>query len=251
MEREQKMKIDILEIPVDDFSIGQAVGKLQQYIEEGSPRLIVTANPEIIMLAREDEEYREVLSGADMITADGIGIVVASRLLGQPIRERVTGIDLSRRLFGLAAQRGYRVYLLGARAGVAETAARNLAGEFPGMHLVGYHDGYFTEDGPVLAEIKGAKPDILLVALGMGKQEKWIWRHKSDLRVPVSIGVGGSLDVYAGLVPRAPRWMQRTGLEWLYRLLRQPSRIGRMLVLPYFLLLVAAEAMKQKLPKKK
>lgn len=245
------MKTEILGIPVDALTLREAAGKLEHYIREGVPRLVVTANPEIIMLARKDAEFRQILAGADMITADGIGVVVAARLLGRPLKDRVTGIDLSRELFRAACRHGYRVYLLGAKPGVAEQAAHNLAGDFPGLRIVGCHDGYFSDDGPVVADIRAKGPDILLVALGMGKQEKWIWRHRKELGVPVSIGVGGSLDVYAGIARRAPRWVQKMGLEWLYRLLREPSRFGRMLVLPYFLMLVIFESMKQKLPEKK
>lgn len=245
------MKLNILNIPIDALTLKEAAGQLQRYIGQATPRLVVTANPEIIMLARQDPEFGEILAGADMITADGIGVVVAARLLGIPLKERVTGIDLSRELFRLAQAKGYRIYLLGAAPGVAEKAALNLSKDFPGLQIVGCHDGYFAEDGPVVADIRAKAPDVLLVALGMGKQEKWIWRHKAALGVPVAIGVGGSLDVYAGLVRRAPRWMRKTGLEWLYRLLRQPSRFGRMLALPYFLGLVAWAGVKQKLPKKK
>lgn len=242
------MKTDILGTPVDMLSLREAAGRIEEYIGQGVPRLVVTANPEIIMLARRDAGFGEILAKADMVTADGIGVVVAARILGVPLRERVTGIDLSRELFLAAGRKGYRIYLLGARPGVAEQAARNLAGEFPGIRIVGCHDGYFSDDGPVVADIKAKAPDILLVALGMGKQEKWVWRHKAGLGVPVSIGVGGSLDVYAGIARRAPLWMQKLGIEWLYRLLRQPSRFWRMLALPYFLALVILDAIKQKLP---
>jgi N-acetylglucosaminyldiphosphoundecaprenol N-acetyl-beta-D-mannosaminyltransferase len=242
------MKANILGTPVDMLSLREAAGRIEEYIGQGVPRLVVTANPEIIMLARSDAGFGEILAKADMVTADGIGVVMAARILGVPLRERVTGIDLSRELFLAAARKGYRIYLLGAAPGVAEQAARNLAGEFPGIRIVGCHDGYFSDDGPVVADIKAKAPDILLAALGMGKQEKWVWRHKAELGVPVSIGVGGSLDVYAGIARRAPLWMQRLGLEWLYRLLRQPSRFWRMLALPYFLALVIADAIKQKLP---
>lgn len=245
------MTTKILGIPVHALTLREAAEKLQQYIGQGLPRLVITANPEIIMLARADAGFREILTKADMVTADGIGLVIAARILGTPLKERVTGIDLSRELLGIAAQQGYRLYLLGAKPGVVEKAAANLVKDFPGLQIVGCRDGYFSEDGPVIADIRAKSPDILLVALGMGKQEKWVWQHRAELGVPVSIGVGGSLDVYAGVVQRAPEWMQKTGLEWLYRLLRQPARIGRMLVLPYFLVLVAGERIMQKLPKKK
>lgn len=245
------MKTYILGIPVDMLTLTEAAGKLEQYIRQRVPRLVVTANPEIIMLARHDAGFKEILTNTDMVTADGIGVVVAARILGEPLEERVTGIDLSRELFRVASRQGYRIYLLGARPGVAEQAALNLVRDFPGLQVVGCHDGYFSEDGPVVADIRARTPDILLVALGMGKQEKWVWRYKDELGVPVSIGVGGSLDVYAGVARRAPGWVQKLGLEWLYRLLRQPSRFGRMLVLPYFLVLVVAETIRHKLPKKK
>lgn len=242
------MKTDILGVQVDILTLTEAVGKIELFIRQGAPRLVVTANPEIIMLARDDAGFKEILTNTDMVTADGIGVVVAARILGAPLEERVTGIDLSRELFGIASRQGYSIYLLGAKPGVAEQAALNLVRDFPGLQIVGCHDGYFSDDGPVVEDIRAKRPDILLVALGMGKQEKWFWRYKAELGVPVAIGVGGSLDVYAGVAHRAPQWVQGMGLEWLYRLIKQPSRIGRMLVLPYFLVLVVLERVRHKLP---
>ncbi len=231
-------RVSILGVEIDNLDLGEAVQRINGYIERGEPSMVVTANPEIVMLARADREFRDILKNAKLVTADGIGLVIAARILGTPLKQRVTGIDLVTALFKNAENKSYRFYFLGARPGVAEKAADNIRNRYPGVTVAGIHHGYFKDDLQVVADISEKKPDILLVALGMGKQEKWISEHAAEIGIPVSIGIGGSFDIFAGEIKRAPEWMQKAGLEWLYRLVKQPSRFFRMLQLPRFLLAV-------------
>lgn len=193
----------------------------------------------MVVLARRDQELRAIVEGADLVTPDGAGIIWASRLLGLQIAHKVSGVDIVKHLCGLSAMRGYRLFFLGAAPGVAMAAADNLRRDCPGALIVGARDGYFSadEEPQVLDEIKTAKPDVLLVAFGIPKQEKWIAKNRDLLAVPVSIGIGGSFDVYSGRVKRAPVWMQNAGFEWLYRLWSNPKKIGKVMTLPKFAML--------------
>lgn len=197
---------------------------------------VITLNPEIAMACQQDTRLQRVLGAADLVVPDGVGILWAARWRGQRLPERVTGIDLAERLAARAAQHGHRLFLLGARPGVAEEAAARLARRYPGLVVAGTHGGSPNpcDDAETLARIAGARPDILLVAYGAPAQEWWIARLRTQVGVPVVIGVGGALDLLAGRVPRAPQWMRRVGMEWLYRLLREPWRARRMLALPRF-----------------
>ena len=204
-----------------------------------APRHVVTADASMAVIARHDADLRAIVAGADLVTPDGAGILWASRLLRTPITHKVSGVDLVGHVCRLSAERGWRVFFLGAAPGVADEAAANLRVRHPGAQIVGTHDGYFSPDQEpdVLARIKAAMPDVLLVAFGIPKQEKWITRHKAALNIPVSIGIGGSFDVYSGRVQRAPVWMQEHGLEWLHRLAANPKKIGKVMTLPKFVLL--------------
>ncbi len=231
-------RVSILGVEIDNIDLKEAVNRIDGYIEQKKPSLVVTVNPEIIMLARDDSHFKAYLREAQMVTPDGIGIIIAARLLGKPLKQRVTGIDLISALFERSAEKKYRFYLVGAKPGVAEKAAMNIRDRYPGVEITGIQHGYFHDDAPILDDIRRKAPEILLVALGMGKQEKWIRDRVQQSGIPVSIGVGGSFDVFAGETKRAPVWMRKAGLEWLYRLIKQPSRLGRMLKLPGFLLAV-------------
>jgi N-acetylglucosaminyldiphosphoundecaprenol N-acetyl-beta-D-mannosaminyltransferase len=208
-------------------------------MKDRQPRQVVTANPEYVMIARQDRELASILRAADLITPDGIGTVIAGRLFGANLEGRVTGADMLPRLLEICNQESYRVYALGSKPEANQRALERFAEEYPHAHFAG-RDGYFREeDVPgILAEIKQFRPHLLLVGLGMGKQDTFIARYKEELGVPVSIAIGGSLDVFAGTVKRAPLIWQKMHLEWLYRLLKQPSRWRRQLVLPQFALLV-------------
>lgn len=231
-----RKRIPILGIPVDAITMGEAVQLAEKFIADGSPHLIVTPNAEIIYRARRDEELAAVLKQAALVVPDGYGLIWASRRRRQPLPERVTGIDLMHNLLRLAAAKKYRVFLLGATPEVVAAAACNLQAAYRGIDLVGYEHGYFTaaDEAGVLSRIKAARPQILLAGMGAPRQEKWLHWHYRRLGVPVNIGVGGSFDVVAGKLTRAPQWMRQAGLEWLYRLGKEPKRIRRMLALPLF-----------------
>ncbi len=201
---------------------------------------VVTANSEMVMMARERPDFARILERATLVVPDGIGVVWAARLLGDYLPERVAGIDLMDQVLARCAERGWRPFLLGAAPGVAEQAAAVLRQRYPGLEIAGVHHGYFepADEAAVLDRIKSASPDLLLVAMGAPRQEYWIARHRHQLSVGVAAGVGGSLDVWAGHVTRAPRWMRDAGLEWAYRLIRQPRRLLRMTALPRFALIV-------------
>ncbi len=203
------------------------------------PRHAVTADASMAVTARRDPELRAIIAGADLVTPDGAGILWASRLLRCPLTDKVSGVDLVAQAARLSAERGWRLFFLGAAPGVAAEAGERLCARFPGAQVVGTHDGYFTpaQEPEVLAQIREARPDILFVAFGIPRQEKWIARHKAALGVPVSLGIGGSFDVHSGRVRRAPLWMQRRGLEWLHRLAANPKKIGKVMTLPKFVLL--------------
>ncbi|MCZ8515711.1 WecB/TagA/CpsF family glycosyltransferase [Paenibacillus filicis] len=197
---------------------------------------VITANPEIVMTAREDEHIRRILGQAGLVTPDGIGIVLASRWIGQPLQGRVTGFDILTGLLEKGLSQPFSVYLLGGEEETSREAAEVIRARYPGIKVAGRHHGFFgeEEEARILAEIEELRPDLLVVATGAPRAEKWIDRHRSRLRVKAAIGVGGSLDVLAGRVKRAPVLWQRMNLEWLYRLLSQPSRWRRQLVLPQF-----------------
>ncbi|MFQ6090675.1 MAG: WecB/TagA/CpsF family glycosyltransferase, partial [Candidatus Bipolaricaulia bacterium] len=198
----------------------------------------IVATPDTMALwqAQRAPRLKEAYRRADLVTPDGIGLVWASRFLGAPLPERVTGIDMIEEICRRATRRGYRIFLLGARPGVAQKAKERLEKRFPGVRIVGTHHGFFADDRQVISKINGCRPDILLVGLGVPRQELWMMENKERLEVKILIGVGGSFDVLSGRLPRAPLALQRLGLEWLYRLFLQPWRARRVLAIPAFLL---------------
>ena len=232
--------VTVLDIPIAAVTMKQAVAAVEDFITAKKTHLIATANAEMIMMAQQDGELASILKQADLVVPDGAGVVWASRYLGHPVPERVAGYDLSQQLLQQAAQKGYRVYFFGAAPGIAVQAQAVAVARYPGLHIVGVRDGYFSvqEEDEIIAEIKASQSDILLVALGVPKQEKWLAKNLHRLATPVAMGVGGTFDVMAGVVERAPLWMQQASLEWLYRLLQQPQRFLRMLALPQFVLRV-------------
>jgi N-acetylglucosaminyldiphosphoundecaprenol N-acetyl-beta-D-mannosaminyltransferase len=226
----------ILGVGVDRVGLTEAIDRIAHFLEAGGTRQVVTINPEFIIAARRDRRFYQVLREADLAVADGIGVVWAARLLGDRLPERVGGIDLVERLAERAAREGYRVFLLGAAPGVAEDAAEALTARYPRLRVAGTYAGspLPSERAAIRTVIGAAHPDILLVAFGAPAQDLWIAENQSAVGVPVAIGVGGAFDFLAGRIRRAPRWIQRIGLEWLYRLARQPSRWRRMTALPRF-----------------
>ena len=226
----------ILGVRVDAVTFDQALASIEAFIAEGRPRQVVTVNPEFVMAAQSDTEFRHIINTSALALPDGVGIWWASRRLGRPVPERIPGVDLVERLAELSAQQGYRLFFLGAMPGVADRAVEVLRGRYPGLAVAGTWGGSpRTEDEAAnVARVQAAHPDVLLVAYGAPAQDRWIARNMSRLGVAVCIGVGGSFDYVAGVRPRAPRWLRRSGLEWLHRLITQPWRWRRMLALPRF-----------------
>ena len=233
-------KIDILGVKVDSVTMAQAVAQVEGYMDERKNVLIATANAEMIMRATHDEELKNILNDAALVVPDGAGTVWAAHHLGYEMPERVAGFDLAQELMRIAPSKKQKVFFFGSAPGVAEKAKAKAEELYPGIEIVGTRDGYFKpEDEPaIIEEIKAAQPDLLLAALGVPKQEKWLNAHLKELGVPVAIGVGGTLDVMAGVMKRAPYWMQKAKLEWLFRGLLQPKRAGRLMALPKFVLKV-------------
>lgn len=239
-------RVMILDVPLDIVDMEQAAGKLAELMRRDGCSIIVTPNSEIVVNAGKDTELKGIISTADLIIPDGIGLVYASKLLGFPLKERVTGIDFLYRALGLLEKEQKSVFLLGGRPqgkgalSVAETAAMRMKERFPGLRIAGIHHGYFNdeEELKIVEEINRSGADFLCVALGSPKQEKFMGRHRSKLLVKAAIGVGGSLDVWAGTVKRAPRFFRDHGLEWLYRFVKQPARYKRIAALPKFMIKV-------------
>jgi N-acetylglucosaminyldiphosphoundecaprenol N-acetyl-beta-D-mannosaminyltransferase len=237
-------RIPILGVAVDNLTEDDALDHVAGFIAAGGPHQIVTVNPEFVMEARRNAAFRAALAAADLATPDGIGLLLVAKWRGTPLRGRVTGVELTGRIAAEAARRGWTLFLLGAAPGVAGRAADALQAHHPGLRIAGCYAGSpGLEDEPgIRALILQARPDVLLVAYGHPAQELWIARNQPHIRVPVAIGVGGVFDYLAGVTPRAPGWMRRLGLEWLYRLARQPRRWRRILMaVPLFLWAVLRE----------
>ena len=223
-------------IGFNNLALDEALCRLEKMLlAPRRPHVIVTPDSVALLRARKNQILRKAYLDADLVAADGVGIVWATRFLGLPLKERVTGIDLTKRLLELANRKGYRIFLLGGREGVAEQARDKITEHFPNLAIVGTHHGYFNDDETVIKTIAQTAPDILLVGMGAPKQELWMAKHKDRLHVPLMIGIGGALDVFAGNCTRAPAHWQRMGLEWLYRLLHQPYRIKSAITIPVFI----------------
>lgn len=218
----------------DSITMAEAADKALGFMESKSAAYVVTPNPEIVMLCRDDENLSGAVNSASIVLPDGIGIIKGAKILGTPLKEKVPGIEFAEKLFGLMALRGMSVFLLGAKPGIAEKAAINLAKRFEGLKISGTNDGYFSDDAPVVEKINAASPDLLLVCLGAPKQELWMQKYAPLLKVGLMAGLGGSMDVFAGVAERAPEAWRRLNLEWLYRLKEDPSRATRMTNLPKF-----------------
>lgn len=227
------MKIDILGIKVDRVGMNETIARIEQFIAERAPRLVITPNVDHLIKARKDREFKHIYDNADLSVPDGVPLLWAAQFLGTPLIERVNGTDLFETLCARAAEKNYRLFFLGAAPGIAATAAAELKQRHPGLNIVGTYSPPFdffhstAENQKIEDMIRAARPDVLFVGLGAPKQEKWIKRHMHRLNVPVSIGIGASFEYVAGSTARAPYWMQRTGLEWLYRIVENPRRYWR------------------------
>ena len=222
-------------IAFDNITMDEAVGTAMGHIAARSRCRVVTPNAEFALEAKKNPRFLNILNTSQLVLADGISVVLASKIIGDPMQGRVTGVGFAQALAAAMAKEGKSIYLLGAKPGVAEQAAEKMRQTYPGLQIAGTHDGYFKEEGPVIAAINAAKPDALLVCLGAPKQEYFMEDHGGDLEVPVMAGLGGSMDVLAGNVQRAPEFFQKYGLEWLYRLCKEPQRWKRMIKLPLYL----------------
>jgi N-acetylglucosaminyldiphosphoundecaprenol N-acetyl-beta-D-mannosaminyltransferase len=238
--------IRLLGVRITPVGMEEALGCVRRFIAEGSPHMIVTSDATGVIRAQEDPELREIMDRADLVTADGQGVVLAARLLNVPIRERVSGVDMVQRLCEVATDTGRSVFLLGGAEGVADAAAEKLQAAVSGLQVAGTQNGYFTpeEEPAIIERIREAQPAVLFVAFGIPRQEKWIRAHMQELGVPVCIGVGGSFDVISGRLKRAPVWMRRCGLEWLYRVMQEPWRLPRLKSLPKMAWLALAAALR-------
>lgn len=234
--------VEILGVPIDSITMGQAVEKVVSFCREEGLHTVHTPNSEILMAAQRDPDLKNILRSADLLVADGAGVVLASRILSVNIPEKVSGIDLVKNLFTVSAREGLSYFFFGSKPGVAEAAGENVKKTYGNIEIKGYRNGYFSDedDAAIIEQINSSGAKILLVALGAPKQEKWIYEHRDKLNVKVCIGIGGSLDVFAGKAKLAPEFFRRHGLEWLYRLYREPWRYKRMLDLPRFMLRVLA-----------
>lgn len=238
----------ILGFRVDEVTLEDAAQRMLAWAQSadsrgaGSTRIVVTVNPEILMAARRDPVLAEILAQAAMVVPDGIGVVLASRLAGRPVPERVPGVDLLMVLLERCAGLGLRPFLLGARPEIIERAVRKVKQKFPRLELAGWHDGYFRMDDPgPVRQVAASGAHLLFVGMGAERELRWLYENRHAINVPVAMGVGGSFDVISGAIPRAPLWMQRCHLEWFYRLVIEPRRWRRQLAIPQFVWAVLVE----------
>lgn len=239
------MRIDVLGVGFDNLTMDEAVAEGLRLTESQGTHYVVTPNPEIVELCRENLAAKIAVNEAALVLPDGIGVVKGAAMLGTPLKGRVPGIEFAAGLMAGLAANGKTLYLLGAKPGVAEQAAQRLQATYPGLVIAGTHDGYFKDDAAVAEEIRKAGADVVFVCLGAPKQELWMKKFGPATGAHLLCGLGGSLDVFAGVVERAPKFWSDHGLEWFYRLCREPSRIGRMMKLPLFLVHVQQEKRKK------
>lgn len=229
------MELQILGVRIDNITLDEVTDKIRHFLQQDSQHQIVTVNPEFIMAAQNDEEFMNILNSADLSIADGVGLKYAARKYNHKLVQRITGVDLMMQILAIAAEEGKSIYLLGAKRGIAEQAAFKILEKFPNIKVVGAESGYRhwhrrIKDAKLVEKINRKQPDILFVAFGQVKQDKWIAHHLSKITsVKVAMGVGGSFDYISGKVSRAPSIVRRMGLEWLFRLFRQPWRLPRII----------------------
>ena len=240
------MKREILGIKFDDLTREEAARRGRELLEEDRFHYVVTPNPEFVLAAEKDAEFCQVLNGADLVLPDGIGVVYCAKILGTPLKGRVPGIEFAEDMLSCLNEMGGRLYLLGAKPGVAEAAGRRILERWPEIVLCGTQDGYFRDEEAALLKVAAARPDLLFVCLGAPTQEKWMARWGRHTGARLAVGLGGALDVFSGNVERAPEAWCRLGLEWAYRLGKEPQRAGRMAKLPLVLVKATAARLKKK-----
>lgn len=238
-------RVSIFGVKIFNINLQDTTKLLNAYLKGNKLNKIYTPNTEIVMAAKNDSQIKEILNRGDLLIPDGIGLVYGSRIKGKPLKERVTGYDISIKLLETANQNKYSLFLLGGEVGIAKMAAEKISKEYPNIEILGYHHGYFKgshlgiqdsrEENEIIHEINMKNPDIIFVGLGFPRQEIWIDRNAHRLNARIAIGNGGVMDILAGKSKRAPEIYQKLGLEWLYRLLKEPSRIKRQLAIPKFI----------------
>lgn len=241
-------RVNIFGVEIDNLSFHEAEERVIGFLESNRLNTICTPNTEIVMAAKDNPQLKELINDNDLIIPDGIGLIYGSKIRKKPLKERVTGFDLSVKMLDIANEKSYSLFLLGGKEGVAKKAAENISRQYPNIRIAGYHHGYFKgshtgyddheEELKIVNMINELKPDIIFVGLGFPKQEMWIAKNKDRICGKVIIGNGGTMDILAGNSKRAPEIFQRLGLEWFYRLMREPSRIKRQIAIPKFVLSV-------------
>jgi len=237
---DRPQRVTILGAPVDRVTMTETITLLEAFVASKRPHLVVTADASGLAQAQSDPKHLAIIQSADLVTPDSVGVMWAAKRAGQPLPERVSGVDLEDRVCALSADKGYRIYFLGAAPGVAELAAEKLRLKHPGCNIVGARHGYFPADSDevVAQEVAVFKPDFLFVAMGIPRQEKFIVATMPIIQAGVAMGVGGSFDVFSGKARRAPRFLQKIKMEWAWRLLSNPKKIAKVKNLPRFVLLV-------------
>lgn len=233
--RGDTVRIEVLGVGFDNLTLEEAAERGMALLHTEGFHYVVTPNPEIVEVCRENPAARAAVNGAALVLPDGIGVIKGAAMLGTPLKERVPGVEFAAEILERMAAEGMSLYLLGARPGVAETAAERMRERYPGLRIAGVHDGYFQEDGPIVEDIRQSGADAVFVCLGAPKQELWMAKNGPATGARLLCGLGGSLDVFAGTVKRAPKFWRDHGLEWFYRLCGDPRRLGRMMKLPLFL----------------
>ena len=235
------LKTEIMGVQFDNLTREEAARAGERLLAEDKFHYVVTPNPEFLLAAEKDPAFLEVLNGADLVLPDGVGVVYSAKILGRPLKGRVPGIEFAEDMLACLDKTGGRLYLLGAKPGVAEEAGRRVLERFPNIVLCGTQDGYFKDEEAALLKVAAARPELLFVCLGAPKQEKWMARWGRHTGARLAVGLGGALDVFAGNVERAPESWRKLGLEWAYRLKKEPRRAGRMAKLPLVLVKAAGE----------
>jgi len=238
-----KETTEILTLKINNITMDDLIDELMDELKTETKNIIFTPNSEIVVRAYDDPEYARILNSADYLVPDGAGLLLAAKILGEPLPERVAGYDLMRNLLHKVSDKDYSVYFLGGKPGIIDLAVKNVKEELPEINMAGFHHGYLdrSDKKEIVKEINRIKPDLLFVGMGVPLQEEFFDTNFHNLDIKLGLAVGGSFDVLAGHTERAPLWMQKMYLEWFYRLLQEPKRIGRMLALPRFLMLVFKE----------
>jgi N-acetylglucosaminyldiphosphoundecaprenol N-acetyl-beta-D-mannosaminyltransferase len=239
------MKLDILGLAFDNVTMAEAVSLSQEKLQKGEKFYCVTPNAEIGYKAIKDATFRNLVNDAGLLLPDGAGVILASKIIGTPLKEKVAGVDFADNLMTLMEQEGYKLYLLGGKPGVAQMAGEKMLQKHPSLQICGMADGYFQDETAAVAQVNASGADILFVCLGAPKQELFMKHHLDELNVKMMIGLGGTLDAFAGTVKRAPKWMIRCNLEWFYRLVKEPKRLGRMMCLPKYILAAFAKKIRR------